>query len=68
MQNLKARWPDDTIVDSDATSKETLEDVEENEKSSDAETGGSEPPSPDGALDGKDERRDEGRMKDEGGR
>lgn len=53
MQNLKARWPDDAIVDSDATSKETLDDLEENEKSSnsDDESSKSTLISPDGKED-----------------
>ena len=61
MQNLKARRPDETVVDSDATSKETLDDLVKNEKISDSESEGaggeSRTPAPDGALDKPDESR-----------
>jgi len=62
MQEVKARWPDDAIIDSDATSKETLEDLEKNEKSSDSESDESHTPSPDGAFDEPDESRETGPM------
>lgn len=61
MQNLKARRPDEAVVDSDATSKETLDDLVKNEKISDSGSEGaageSRIPSPDGALDEPDESR-----------
>jgi hypothetical protein len=62
MQDIKARWPDDAIVDSDATSKETLEDLEQNEKSTDSDSGKSPVPSPDGALHEPDEGKEAGPM------
>ena len=52
MQDSKMRRPDEAVVDSDATSKETLADLED-EQSPDSESAGtgreSEAPSPDGA-------------------
>ena len=64
MQDSKKQTPDTGLVDSDATSKETLEDLEQNEQSSNSESAGtareSEVPSPDGALDGRDEIKDAG--------
>jgi len=58
MQNLKARRPDEAVVDSD---KETLDDLVKNEKISDSESEGaggeSRTPAPDGALDKPDESR-----------
>lgn len=55
MQDSKKRGPDNEVIDSDATSKETLADLEKNEESSKSESHGtdreSEVPSPDGALD-----------------
>ena len=55
MQNLKTQRPDDAVTDSDATSKETLEDLEKKEKSSDSESEvtnrESDIPSPDGVDD-----------------
>jgi hypothetical protein len=60
MQEVKARWPDDAIVDSDATSKETLADLEDNEQTSDSESSRSQVPSPDGSLDEPDENKDAG--------
>jgi hypothetical protein len=62
MQEVKARWPDDAIIDSDATSKETLEDLEKNEKKSDPESDESQTPSPDGVFDESDETKDAGPM------
>jgi hypothetical protein len=35
MQDSKRQRPDEGLIDADATSKETLEDLEENEQSSD---------------------------------
>ncbi|MEO7970608.1 MAG: hypothetical protein ABI698_04860 [bacterium] len=49
----------------DATSKETLEDIEDNEKSSSAKQGAGQEsgvPSPDGAFDESGEARDAGPM------
>jgi hypothetical protein len=54
---------DDSKKDSEATSKETLSDLEENKKN--VESGGSKQdpgPSPDGALDESDEFKDAGPM------
>ena len=45
MQDSKKQTPDTGVVDSDATSKETLEDLEENEQSSDSQPKG-DPASP----------------------
>ncbi|HEY0723889.1 MAG TPA: hypothetical protein VGD41_07915 [Pyrinomonadaceae bacterium] len=42
-------------IGKDATSKETLEDVEKNEKSSSNKSDETNPPSPDGAFDDPDE-------------
>jgi hypothetical protein len=57
MQDTKRQRQDEGVVDSDATSKETLADLEKNENSSTSESEGtageSEVPSPDG---GDDER------------
>ena len=60
MQNLKTRRPDDAVIDSDSTSKETLRDLEQNEKISDSDSGNSPAPSPDGALDEPNEIKDAG--------
>jgi len=64
MQDSKRQRPDERVVDSDATSKETLADLEKNEKSSDSESeeaaGELQVPSPDGALDAPDEIKDAG--------
>ena len=53
MQDSKKLRPDTGVVDSDATSKETLKDLEKNEQSSDSESeeapGELQVPSPDGA-------------------
>ena len=55
MQDSQKQRPDTGVVDSDATSKETLADLEKNEKSSNSDSKGtareSEAPSPDGAVD-----------------
>ncbi|MEP6819003.1 MAG: hypothetical protein ABJA18_05675 [bacterium] len=61
MQDSKNRKPDDAAAArSDATSKETLGDLEKNEVS-DSESPASDPgPSPDGALDEPDEIKDAG--------
>ena len=66
MQDSRKQRPDKAVVDSDATSKETLEDLEKKRQSSNSESEGtareSEVPSPDGALDGPDENKDAGPM------
>ena len=53
MQDSKRQRSDAGVIDSDATSKETLADLEKNEKSSDSESeeaaGELQVPSPDGA-------------------
>ena len=53
MQDSKNQRPNEGVVDSDATSKETLADLEKNEKSSDSKSEGAagelQVPSPDGA-------------------
>lgn len=55
MQDSKKQRPDTGVVDADATSKETLADLEKNEQSSNSESEGtareSEVPSPDGSND-----------------
>ena len=55
MQDSKTQRPDSGVVDTDATSKETLADLERNEKDSHSESEGTgreaETPSPDGAMD-----------------
>jgi hypothetical protein len=64
MQDRKTGRPDDRLIDVDATSKETLADVEESEKSSGSESEAtareSDLPSPDGTLDQPDEIKDAG--------
>ena len=45
-------------IGKDATSKETLEDLEENEASVSDESENTDLPSPDGAFDGSDELKD----------
>jgi hypothetical protein len=64
MQDSKRQRPDERVVDSDATSKETLADLEKNEKSSNSDSDGtareSELPSPDGTLDEPDEIKEAG--------
>jgi hypothetical protein len=66
MQEVKAPWPDDAIVDSDATSKETVKDLEEKENDSRSGSGKSvdesQVPSPDGADDEAREPEDAGLM------
>jgi hypothetical protein len=53
MQDSKKQRPDSGVVDSDATSKETVADLDKNEQGSNSESestpGKSEVPSPDGA-------------------
>jgi hypothetical protein len=55
MQDSQKQRPDTGVVDSDATSKETLADLEKNEQGSESESDGtareSEAPSPDGGDD-----------------
>ena len=63
MQDSKKQRPDKGVVDSDATSKETLKDLEKNEDSNSESEGTareSEVPSPDGALDEPNETKDAG--------
>jgi hypothetical protein len=64
MQDSKKQRPESGVVDSDATSKETLADLEKNEQGSNSESGStagkSYVPSPDGALDESDEIKDAG--------
>ena len=55
MQDSKRQRQDEGVIDADATSKETLEDLEKKEQSSDSEPSKSQTPSPDGALDEPDE-------------
>jgi hypothetical protein len=64
MQESSGRKTETGEPDSDATSKETLEDIEDNEKSSAVNDGGREldVPSPDGALDESGEAKDDGPM------
>ena len=59
------RTPEPNRPDSDATSDETLADVEKNEKVNDSRTGSSsnsDVPSPDGAVDEPDAANDAGPM------
>ena len=55
MQDSKKQTPDTGVVDSDATSKETLADLEKNERGSNSESEEtareSEVPAPDGSND-----------------
>jgi len=63
MQDSKRQRPDEGVIDADATSKETLEDLEKNEDSNSESEGAarkSEAPSPDGALDEPNETKDAG--------
>jgi hypothetical protein len=63
MQDSKRQRPDEGAIDADATSKETLEDLEKNEDSNSEPEGTareSEVPSPDGALDEPNETKDAG--------
>jgi hypothetical protein len=65
MQDSNKREPKGTAPDTDATSEETLEDVEESEKktgTSGAESGESDVPSPDGAHDDSPKPDDAGPM------
>lgn len=66
MQDANKREPNGTTPDSDATSKQTLEDVEESEKSSGSKSGSdsgeSDVPSPDGAHDNSPKPDDAGPM------
>jgi len=57
MHNPETSRPKDEAIDSEATSKETLKDVDANEEQSDSQTASdSDAPSPDGQLDEKDEQ------------
>jgi hypothetical protein len=65
MQESSGRKTEAPETESDATSKETLEDIEDNEKSSSAKQGDdreSGVPSPDGAFDESGETNDAGPM------
>jgi len=59
MQDSKRQRPDEGVIDADATSKETLADLEQSEKS-EGTVRESEVPSPDGALDEPNETKDAG--------
>ena len=59
MQDSKKQRPESGVVDSDATSKETLADLEQNEKSSTSEEKAGEVPSPDGGADEVRDKTDE---------
>jgi hypothetical protein len=56
------RTPEPNRPDPDATSDETLEDLEKKEKIPDSDEANSETPSPDGALDESDESKESGLM------
>jgi hypothetical protein len=59
MQERKTLEPNRKVVDSEATSNETLADVERKEQVIDSNSpAGDELPSPDGALDERDETKD----------
>jgi hypothetical protein len=64
MQDSNARKPDEPISGSDATSKETLEDLEESEQDSESKDAPSESdvPSPDGVDDESRKADDAGPM------
>ena len=65
MQESSGRKNDIPDPESDATSKETVADLEDNEESSAVEPGNAneaDVPSPDGAFDGSDESKDAGPM------
>lgn len=65
MQESSGRKPETPEPESDATSKETVADLEDSEKSSVAKQGGgneSDVPSPDGAFDESKENKDAGPM------
>ena len=63
MQDSKKKGPDPGVVDSEATSKETLEDLEESEQSSDSqlkdESSKSPIISPDGTKDDTSDKTDD---------
>jgi len=59
MQDSKKQRPESGVVDSDATSKETLADLEQNEESSSSEGKTGEVPSPDGGADEVRDKADE---------
>ena len=63
MQDSKRQRPDEGVIGADATSKETLEDLEENEQSSDSqpkdESGKSPLISPDGTEDDTGDKTDD---------
>lgn len=64
MQNSENYRPKDEAVNSDATSKETLKDLDADEKESDSNTtsDADESPSPDGVIDGAEANKDPGPM------
>ena len=59
MQDSKKQRPQGGLVDSDATSKETLADLEQNGKSTTSEGKTGEVPSPDGGADEVRDKTDE---------
>ena len=59
MQDGKTGRPNDPVIDSDATSKETLADLEQNEKGSTSEGKAGEVPSPDGGAEELRDKTDE---------
>lgn len=59
MQDSRSPKP---VVDSDATSKDTLGDLEETERSSDSQNVESQVPSPDGSVDEGTDKSDAGPM------
>jgi hypothetical protein len=57
MHNPETSRPKDEAIDSEATSKDTLKDIDANEEESDSQSSTeSNAPSPDGQLDEKDEQ------------
>lgn len=64
MQDAENHRPKDEAVNSDATSKDTLEDLAADEKESDSKTtaDADESPSPDGVSDGAEANKDPGPM------
>jgi hypothetical protein len=67
MHNPETSRPKDEAIDSEATSKETLKDIEETEKVSDDTPSGSsadksQSPAPDGSLDESPQIKDAGPM------
>ena len=56
MHNPETSRPKDEAMDSEATSKETLKDIDADEEESDQASTESNAPSPDGQLDEQDEQ------------